>query len=86
MNVYVATIIHGQKEYLHNLYPIAWAPFISGAYKFSSVEEARQQMNFVYKHLFSNEDDFDINSLYSIKFITINNGNIVGEQIYLTRE
>lgn len=86
MNVYVVASIQNRKEYLHSLYPVAWAPFISGAYKFSSISEARQQMNFIYKHLFGNEDGFDVNALYSIKFITINNGNCIDEQTYLTRE
>ncbi len=83
-NVYVSSIINNERHYLHSIYPITWSPFISGAMKFASIEEARLTTNCIYKNLF--DDKFDIDSFYSIKFITVDNAVITDESPYILKE
>lgn len=88
-NIYVTSIIGNEKRYLQSIYPIIWTPFISGATKFTSLEEARLTMNCIYKNLFSTNDDeyneFTIESLYSITFLIVENGVIIGEVPYILK-
>lgn len=85
MNIYISAKISNEKQYLHNMYPVDWAPFISGAMKFTSIEEARLAMNCLYKNLFY-YPDFSVESFYSISFIGIENGVIVFEKPYVVKE
>ena len=85
MNIYVTAKIHNELQYLHNLFPIIWSPFISGAFKFSSIDEARMAMNCIYKNMFEYED-FTVDSLYSMEFIGITNGTVVIKTPYVTKE
>lgn len=82
MNVYVKAIIDNEKVYLRSIFPIIWDPFISGAMKFSSVEEARLALNCAYKHLFNNEQ-FTLEALYSIHFVGVVNGDVSFNEPYL---
>jgi hypothetical protein len=82
MNVYVTAVIDNEKVYLHSIFPIKWDPFISGAMKFSSVEEARLALNCSYKHLF-NSEEFTLEALYSIHFLGIVNENVEFNEPYL---
>lgn len=68
--IYISCIIGNEKRYLQSIYPINWSPFISGAMSFSSIEEARLTLNCIYKNLF-NDEEFTIESLYSIRLITV---------------
>lgn len=84
-NIYVMSLIGNEYHYLHSLYPISWSPFISGAMKFSSVYEARMTVNCIYKNLF-NDENFTIDSLYSIKFVTVENAIVTDETPYIIKE
>lgn len=84
-NIYVMSMIGNERHYLHSLYPVTWSPFISGAMKFASVEEARLTTNCIYKNLFNNEN-FSIESLYSIRFITVENAVVTNELPYIIKE
>lgn len=85
-NVYVMAMIGNERHYLHSLYPINWSPFISGATKFVSIEEARMTVNCIYKNLFNNDDNFNIDSFYSIRFITVENAVVTDETPYVIKE
>ena len=84
MNVYVKAIIDNDKVYLHSIFPVIWDPFISGAMKFSSVEEARMALNCAYKHLFNNEQ-FTLEALYSIEFVGVVREGLTFREPYLCK-
>lgn len=88
MNVYISSKISNEKQYLQSIYPISWSPFISGAMKFPTVEEARETMNSIYKNLFY-YPDFSIESFYSIKFVCIERNELgvtTSEKPYVSKE
>lgn len=83
-NIYVSAIIDNEKHYLQTMYPISWSPFISGALKFTSIPEARLNMNCLYKNLFT--DNFTLDTLYTVNFVIVENAVITEEIPYILKE
>lgn len=82
---YVELNILNDRFYLHSIYPVNWSSFISDAIKFNSVEETRSIMNKRYSQISQSLDD-NLQAINSIKIVTLEDGNIIGEEYYIRRE
>ena len=83
-NIRVEAIINSEKRYIEGLYPVMWTAFISNAKNFSSIQEARENLNTRFSQL-SESLDHNVSFINDIKLITIENGKIISEEFYIRR-